>query len=73
MSEAKEYFALKECGYIDKWYHKRTIELWPADAAVPALVTIYIPNDKDDDEYIDAYLDGMLNEFLRYNCDWVFA
>ena len=34
---------------------------------------IVIPPDRDPEEYIDEYLDGILNENLRYNTDWYFC
>lgn len=33
---------------------------------------INVPNDRDDEEYIDEILDSILNVDLRYNCDWEF-
>lgn len=35
-------------------------------------MTIEVPNDADPEEYIDAYLDAILNENLKYNCEWEF-
>ena len=39
----------------------------------PAIIEITIPPDRDSEEYIDEYLDGILNEDLRYNTDWFFV
>lgn len=40
---------------------------------VPACVMeINVPNYRDAEEYIDEYLDGMLNEEIKWNCDWSF-
>ena len=34
---------------------------------------INVPEYRDAEEYIDEYLDGMLNEEIKWNCDWGFA
>ena len=33
-------------------------------------MTINVPSYRDKEEYIDEFLDGLLNEDLKYNCDW---
>jgi len=34
---------------------------------------IEIPDERDDEEYIDELLDGILNADLRFNCEWDFT
>lgn len=36
------------------------------------VITIDVPCDEDAETYIDEFLDNILNENLRYNCDWNF-
>lgn len=36
-------------------------------------ITIFVPDDRDTEEYIDEYLDSILNDNVRYNCKWSFA
>lgn len=52
---------------------EREILLYLANSVRPVRMAIYVPTDRDPEEYIDEFLDGMLNEFLRYNCEWEFA
>lgn len=35
-----------------------------------AYMMIPVPSDRDKEEYIDEFLDNMLNEDLRYNTEW---
>lgn len=35
-----------------------------------AYMTIPVPDDRDKEEYIDEFLDNMLNIDLRYNTEW---
>ena len=51
----------------------KTIRFYPGNASDPILITLSVPYICDPEEYIDAYLDSMLNEFLRYNCEWEFT
>ena len=38
---------------------------------VPQFVMeISVPSNRDTEEYIDQFLDGILNEDMRYNCEW---
>ena len=37
------------------------------------VMEIDVPEYRDVEEYIDEYLDGMLNENIKWNCDWKFA
>ncbi len=34
---------------------------------------IPVPTDRDDEEYIDELLDGILNDEFRYNIEWGFV
>ena len=49
------------------------ISFCPGNSDLPVLMEITVPQDCDPEEYIDGYLDGMLNDFLRYNSDWDFV
>lgn len=43
------------------------------NCGVPAFeMTISVPEDRDEEEYIDELLDTILVRELRYNCDWNF-
>lgn len=50
-----------------------SISFFPGGTAYPIRMTIGVPKDTDPEEYIDAVLDGLLNEFLRYNSEWEFV
>lgn len=52
---------------------ERAIQLYPGMSTEPVTITIRVPNDRDAEEYIDEYLDGLLSDFVRYNCEWEFA
>lgn len=54
-------------------YIDRTIIFTPGNSIYPITMTIPVPRDRDAEEYIDEVLDGMLNEFLRYNSEWEWA
>ena len=61
-------------GYVTRpSFSDRTIALYPGMSATPVIMTISIPVDRDQEEYIDEYLDGLLSDFVRYNCEWEFA
>ena len=34
------------------------------------VIEITIPEGRDMEEYVDEFLDGILNDDMRYNCDW---
>jgi len=36
-------------------------------------ITIAVPADHDAEEYIDQYLESILNNNILYNCEWSFA
>lgn len=61
-------------GYVTRpHYTGREIIFTPGSSSLPVRMTIPVPKDRDAEEYIDEFLDGMLNEFLRYNSEWEFA
>lgn len=49
-----------------------TIKLYPGMSVTPVKITIQVPVERDKEEYIDEYLDGLLSDFVRYNCEWEF-
>jgi hypothetical protein len=51
---------------------KRTIWVKPSSLAPEFEMIISVPTDRDDEEYIDELLDGILNDEFRYNVDWDF-
>ena len=50
-----------------------TIKVYPSCFMTGFKMTIEVPIDEDPEEYIDAYLDAILNEDLKYNCEWEFV
>lgn len=46
---------------------KRTIWVKPSTFAPEFEMIIPVPTDRDDEEYIDELLDGILNDEFRYN------
>lgn len=61
-------------GYVTRsFYGSKTISFYPANSTIPITMTIAVPRDRDPEEYIDEVLDTMLNDDLRYNCDWEFV
>lgn len=51
---------------------KRTIWVKPSCFAPEFEMIISTPNDRDEEEYIDELLDGILNEDMKYNVEWDF-
>lgn len=51
---------------------KRTIRVKPSCFAPEFEMIIPIPTDRDDEEYIDELLDGILSTEFRYNAEWDF-
>ena len=49
------------------------IALYPGTSATPVIMIISVPSDRDKEEYIDEYLDGLLSDFVRYDCKWEFV
>lgn len=52
---------------------KRTIWVKPSCFAPEFEMVIPVPTDRDDEEYIDELLDGILNNEVRYNIEWDFV
>ena len=52
---------------------KRTIRVKPSCFAPEFEMIIPIPTDRDDEEYIDELLDGILSTEFRYNAEWAFV
>ena len=52
---------------------KRTIRVKPSCFAPEFEMIIPIPTDRDDEEYIDELLDGILSTEFRYNAEWDFV
>lgn len=52
---------------------KRTIWVKPSTFAPEFEMIIPVPTDRDDEEYIEELLDGILNDEFRYNIEWDFV
>lgn len=52
---------------------RRTIWVKSSCFAPEFEMIIPIPTDRDDEEYIDELLDGILSTELRYNVEWDFV
>lgn len=52
---------------------KRAIWVKPSTFAPEFEMIIPVPTDRDDEEYIDELLDGILNDEFRYNIEWDFV
>lgn len=40
---------------------------------MPTVEVIFnVPDDEDPEEYIDEYLEAVLGEEFKYNCEWTF-
>lgn len=52
--------------------YNTTHKIWfkPSCFAPACYMEINVPEWKDVEEYIDEYLDGILNEDIKYNCEW---
>ena len=49
----------------------RTTRIRVYITGIPEFVMeINVPSDMDREEYIDQFLDEILNEDMRYNCEW---
>ena len=56
------------------FYISKTIKLCLDDSTrMPIIMTIAVPHDRDPEEYIDERLEYMMNDDLRYNCEWEFV
>lgn len=52
---------------------KRTIWVKPSCFAPEFEMIIQIPEERDTEEYIDEFLDGILSDGFRYNVEWDFV
>ena len=52
---------------------KYAIRLYPSCFIKECEMIIDLPDDIDAEECIDSYLDAILNNDLRYNCEWEFV
>lgn len=52
---------------------KRTIWVKPSCFTPGFEMIIPIPTDRDDEEFIDEMLDGILKDNLRYEIEWDFV
>lgn len=52
---------------------EKTILFYPGNSSIPIKITFKVPDDRDPEEYIDEYLEGLLSDFLKFNCEWEFA
>ena len=49
------------------------IMLYPDCFHPPCIMILSVPNNMDAEEYIDNYLDSILNENLKFNAEWKFC
>ena len=52
---------------------KTKIELTLSCFAPKIIMEIFVPNDRDAEEYIDELLESILAEEFRYNAEWDFV
>lgn len=52
---------------------KERIWVKPSCFALEFEMTICIPEGRDPEEYIDEFLDGILNDDFRFNVEWDFC
>lgn len=52
---------------------KKKIELTLSCFAPTIIMEIQVPENRDEEEYIDELLDSMLNDEFRYNAEWNFV
>ena len=52
---------------------RRTIWVVPSTFVPEFEMIVYVPDDRDAEEYIDELLDSILAEDLKYNVDWDFV
>lgn len=52
---------------------RRTILVEPSCFAPEFEMIIRIPENRDDEEYIDELLDGILSNDFKYNAEWNFV
>ena len=51
---------------------KKKIELYLSCFAPTILMEIKIPNNRDEEEYVNELLESILNDEFRYNLEWDF-
>lgn len=49
------------------------IRFTPARGATPCLFTIPVPENRDEEEFIDEYLESILKEDVFNQAEWCFA
>jgi hypothetical protein len=52
---------------------KKRIELTVSCFAPTVIMEIAIPSNRDAEEYIDEFLDGILADEFKYNAEWEFV
>ena len=52
---------------------KYAIKLYPSCFIKECEMIIDIPENEDVEECIDSYLDAILDNDLKYNCEWEFV
>ena len=52
---------------------ERTIRVWPSCFVKDFKMIVDVPDNVDAEEEIDSLLDALLNENLKYNCEWEFV
>lgn len=61
------------CGnYYCDMVTEYTIQLTPDCFHPSCIMTIAVPNNRDEEEYIDEYLDSILGDNCKYNAEWDF-
>lgn len=51
---------------------RRRIWVQPSRFSPEFEMIVTVPYDRDDEEYIDELLDGILADEFKYNCEWDF-
>lgn len=52
---------------------RRTILVEPSCFAPEFEMSIHVPENRDDEEYIDELLDRILSDDFKYNAEWNFV
>ena len=53
--------------------HQKTIWVKPSCFAPEFTMTIDVPDDRDAEEYIDEFLEGVVKEEFAFNLEWDFV
>lgn len=56
-----------------KGKHVARISVTPSCFHPSFIMELSVPDDQDEEEYIDSLLDSILQTDLRYNCEWDFV